>query len=83
MAEWQITITKDHSTKLVSTMGKWAIMGIKNLDGSGLTQIYATLEGMQFTKIKEELPTVISPTQALAIEFIRSRVRKAVNETNN
>lgn len=76
MSQWHITVTNNHSTKLVSQLGHWAIIGILGIDDAGLTHLREILGGLAFSTLKEDnIPKVLSPTQEIAMSLIRSRVR--------
>jgi hypothetical protein len=75
-SQWQITVTNNHSTQLVSQLGQWAIIGILGLDDAGLTSLRDKIGGLVFDTLKEDnIPKILSPTQQLAVSLIKSRVR--------
>ena len=79
--QWVAHITFNNNVTLVSSLGRWANIGLMGIDEEQATKIRGRLGGLVFDKVTiRDVPSRLSPAQSRAITFIES-LRRPKNET--
>jgi hypothetical protein len=77
--EWTAHITFNNNVTLVSTLGRWANIGLMGISEDQVTKIRERLQGLLFDKVTlRDVPSRLSPAQTRAIAFIESLRRSNV-----
>jgi hypothetical protein len=73
---WVINVGFNHTTVLISPLGKWATIGLLNMDSTRLGKLKERLQGMVFKELNfVDKPKQLTKSQEEALAFIQSRVR--------
>lgn len=79
--QWVAHITFNNNVTLVSSLGRWANIGLMGIDGEQATKIRQKLQGLLFDKVTlRDVPPKLSAAQQNVISFIES-LRRPNNDS--